>query len=240
MADFDTVANIVSDSAVELGLDSVSDVYASTDANIIQLRALLKTVGKGLARVRYWTALTQRVTFNTSAGGNINQTVATDFDEMIPGTFWDETNDRELYGPITEADWEFLLATGASTSLRTPWRQWAGSLYLYGAPAAATLAYQHRSLWWVAVTAAPSTCAKGAPTLNTDVVLFDRNLVVAALKLAWTRLKGFDTSGVLDEYKTELQQACAADSPARTLRMDGTCAEPFLSERSTPITGIGS
>jgi hypothetical protein len=237
MAVFDTVANVVSDAAVELGLDSVSDVYAASDANVIQLRTLLKTVGRGLQRMRRWSHLTFRTTFSTGAGGNITQALATDFDELAPCTLWDTTNDRELHGPVSEPVWEFLQATGLSTSLHTPWRIWQGALYLFAAPASATIAYEYRSTWWVAVTAAPT---KTAPTLNSDVLMFDRNLMLAALKLAWLRLKGFDTTAAADEYRVALQQATAGDAPGRVLSMTGRGPEPLLGAWNIPVTGIGS
>jgi hypothetical protein len=62
---YDTVANIVADAAAELGLGTVSDVFGSTDTNIIQLRTMLKTGGRSLALDRRWTHLIQEATFAT-------------------------------------------------------------------------------------------------------------------------------------------------------------------------------
>jgi hypothetical protein len=64
---YDTVANIVSDAAVELGLGSVSDVYGSTDSSIIQLRTLLKSAGRDLVLERDWTHLQAEALIMTRA-----------------------------------------------------------------------------------------------------------------------------------------------------------------------------
>src|SRR5216684_4414181 len=62
---YDTVGNIISDAAAELGLGTVSDVFGSTDSNIIQLRTFAKTGGRSLALDRRWTHLLQETTFVT-------------------------------------------------------------------------------------------------------------------------------------------------------------------------------
>src|SRR5216684_4325339 len=62
---YDTIGNVVSDAAAELFGQTVSDVFGSTDPNIIQLRTFAKTGGRSLALDRRWTHLLQETTFVT-------------------------------------------------------------------------------------------------------------------------------------------------------------------------------
>lgn len=56
---------IISDAAVGLGLGQVVDAYGSTDANIIQLRGILKSAGRKLVFDRDWNHLTREYSFVT-------------------------------------------------------------------------------------------------------------------------------------------------------------------------------
>lgn len=66
---FATAGTIITDAALELGLVASQfpggDPYASTDQNIIQLCAFLKSVGRKLVDARNWTHLRKEYTFTT-------------------------------------------------------------------------------------------------------------------------------------------------------------------------------
>lgn len=79
-----------------------------------------------------------------------------------------------------------------------------------------------------------------APTAAADLVLFDSQLVMRGLKLAWLKAKGFDTTTAQSDFDMTLEQVIGADSPGRVLTLGGGGrGEPLLGERNVPLTGYG-
>lgn len=86
-----------------------------------------------------------------------------------------------------------------------------------------------------------SNSGDDAPSASSDIVEFDAQLVVRALKLAFLRAKGFDTTAAQGDYDTTLAKVAADDTPSEVLRLDRpNMGEPLLGERNLPITGFGS
>src|SRR6266481_4730387 len=107
-----TVASLISDAAVELGLVSadIVDPYASTDPNILQLVRLLKSGGSSLARYREWSHLQKEFTFQTVNGQNAYPLLPTDFLSLVPNSGWNRTTQIPLGGPIGAQYWQFRKA----------------------------------------------------------------------------------------------------------------------------------
>lgn len=79
------------------------------------------------------------------------------------------------------------------------------------------------------------------PTASTDLVLFDRQLFLRGLKLAWRKEKGFDTSAAQDEFDSTLAQVMGNDAAAPVLSLNSSAfEEPLLGEGNIPLTGFGS
>lgn len=83
---------------------------------------------------------------------------------------------------------------------------------------------------------------KDAPTAGTDLVMFDEELIVAKLQLAWLKKKGFDSADAEREYTRQLSQATSNDSPAPILSLNsrGIVRDRLLGPLNVPITGFGS
>lgn len=204
---YDTVANIVSDAAVECGLDAPVDVYGSEDAAVVQLRTHLKSLGRRLVKHWMWSHLLQEHDFTTD--GSASYALPADFESMAAGP--EDVSYTLLRGVLILED---TTDTGNDYS------------------------FEYRSTYWVALTGT-TTGTKADPTDNPDVLLFDRNLLVAGLKLAFLGAKGFDTTTVLQDYREALDAACSSDSLPRTLYLNTTC-EAALDCATIPEDGFGS
>lgn len=295
----DTVANIVSDAAAELGLGTVSDVFAATDTNVVQLRTLLTSVGQSLVNTYDWTLLENETTITTrtlwmastayssatpsvvanglyyytctvsgtsaSSGGPTHTSgsatdgtvtwsytgraadfaLPADFNGMIDQTGWNRTSRLPLGGPLSPQEWQYLKGRIAGVVFTVLFRPVQNVMRLYpdsGITGGLDIRYEYRSRYWLAVTAAPTIPAKGTPTLNTDMVLLDRLVVVRALKLAFLRAKGFPSQAAQEDFDIAVEDAQDADgsSPVLSLSRGGTSLEPLLGGQSIPITGYGS
>lgn len=79
------------------------------------------------------------------------------------------------------------------------------------------------------------------PTASADYILFDPQLVMRGLKLAWKKARRMDTSAEQSDYDTTLAQISGDDSPGAKLRLDRPgWAEPLIGDQSIPITNFGS
>lgn len=323
MAKFETLATIVSDAAIELGLGAVSDVVASTDRNIQQLRTLLKRTGRRLALHRGWTSLRGRCELATSDGiatvdGELAFRLPVDFLDMIQQSGWNRTTQQALHSQSAQ-QWQTSIASASGGVITATFRPFENIVAFYPAPAASeVVVFEYRSRYWVSgetfgrwMVAAPSgewdvgvtvavggqlfvegaprrnyICTTGGttgataptstgsaivdgtvvwayinddvadgtfpsldaegnvllatadePTANTDVLLLESSLLVAALKLEFLKAKGFDTTAAQQDYDEALRLAEAVDVSAAPV----LCVTPGgAASANIPETGFGA
>ncbi len=86
-----------------------------------------------------------------------------------------------------------------------------------------------------------TTPNKDAPTLNTDVLLFDALLLVGALKLAFKKAKGFDVSADMADFEEDWGLVESANENASpVLSLNGRQFEDrLIDETNSPSTGFG-
>jgi hypothetical protein len=242
VAEFSTVAALVSDVAGELSLvaDDIADPYASEDPNILQLCRMLKAVGREIVRKHLWSQALRSYTFVTTSA--TTYALPADFLRMINQTQWNRTTRFPLGGPLSPQEWEYLTARAANVSFRILFRPRNRLVELYNGtniPSGQTIAYEYLSSYWVQAFG-QTAGNKVAPTLATDTILFDAHLMTRALKFAFLRDKGFDASNAKVEFDEALAAVMRDDTPAPTLSLNGPGKlEPLIGEANVPITGYG-
>lgn len=355
---YDNAGNIISDAAAELGLGTVADAYGSIDANVIQLRGLLKSAGQKLITERDWTHLTKEFSFVTypawvkstiytalalawgnntaysvndyvfyaldgatnlyqctTAGTSVlggvgpiftsgsgtdgtvtwkflnsgkanivtkglyaytcttggtsgtvgpTRTAATqsdgtviwtylgraadfalpsDFSNMVDQTGWNRTNRLPVGGPVDGQVWQYLKGRQQGVVFNVLFRTTAGLLRIYpdtDPPAGYAITFEYQSNSWVSV-AGGTVPTTNAPTANSDVIYFDRLMMVRKLKLLWLRAKGFDTSYAKEEYEDTFEEVANADGSAPTLNLGGPGVwDPLIGAQNVPPSGFGS
>lgn len=233
---YEAVSVIVSDAAVELGLGAITDVFASTDPNVIQLRGLLKSAGRKLVRERIWKHLQLEYTFVTAAAASY--ALPADFRCLVPATGWNRTSVLSLGGPLEGEGWQYIQA-GLVLPTTLFVRIWQGRMYVEpDSDTGSTVAFEYGTIYWVA-EASSTTPASDGPDENDDVILFDPDLAVMALKLAWLKAKQFDTTSTQDDYDTALAAAASADSTSPKIYLGGGRRRRIVWP-SIPDSGVGS
>jgi hypothetical protein len=88
----------------------------------------------------------------------------------------------------------------------------------------------------------PSFATKTEPTAGSDVLFFDKQLLVARLKLEWRKAKGFDTTDAERDATQAFRKATSASESAPILSLNGTgvVRDRLLGTLNIPITGFGS
>jgi hypothetical protein len=240
---YDTAANILNDAAVELGLyaTDLADPYESTDANVIQLRRLLKGLGQDLARDHQWSHLQAEYTFNTSIGV-YGYALPDGFLRLIDQTQYNRTRQERLDGPLSAQGWQYLKALSAAGTVEFWFRVKGAEIHLYPTPTANfSMAMEYVSGLWVA---APDDVnpSMDAPTVGTHILWFDRRLLVCGLKLAFQRAKGFDSTAAQSDFNEALARALGGDGAAPVLGLNsrGVLAQRLVGPGNLPDTGYGS
>lgn len=239
---WDTVANLISDAAIELGLISapIDNPFASSDPNMLRLIRYLKSGGRKLAKHRNWTHLQKEFTFATVAG-QAAYGLPSDFRSMVPQTGWDRTTQFPLGGPVDGEYWQFRQAVPFGASVYNYLRLWQGQIFLAPTPTGAdTIAFEYQSTSWV-MPSGQTAPTSSTPTAASDVIAFEPDLIVAMLQARFRQKTGFDYSTDDEEYKTALYAAEREDSPARTIYIGGKRGSSIrrLDRWNIPDTGAG-
>jgi hypothetical protein len=241
----DTAKNIINDAAIEAGIiaSAIDEVYASTLPLIVQMRALLKSIGQDLVdeREQGWTHLQAEHTFDT-VDGTASYALPAGFHCMIPQTGWNRDTGFPLSGPSSPQDWQLSKSGLGANRLYVAFRPLQQKIFLDPTPEAVeTIAFEYRTYNWVAA-AGETTPTKSAPTTDDDVVLFDRLLMVKALKYAILSEKGLATLGHLDDYESAAKKAIEADgaASAKVLNLGGSRCLRLLGSSNIPDGGFGS
>lgn len=235
----DTAGNILADTILELGLPAVAaaDTYTSTDGNVVQLRALLKALGRDLVRDHQWSHLQKTYTFST-VNGTESYALPTDYDRLLNATQWNRTDNLPLNGPLNPQEWQLVKSSDVVNPVDFFFRVFGDKLYLHPVPSAAeTIAYEYQSAYWVMPTG-QTTPTTEAPTAYTDTLWFDYQLLSRGIKARWKSAKGLDATQEYVEYDRALARATGGDGVAPVLNLSPSRA-PWPPVPRLPYTNWG-
>ncbi len=240
---YPTSADVISAAARELGLVTadIADPFGSTDNNVLQLCVLLNRLGQDLLRDFPWSYLQTEHTFPTVAS-TADYSMPSGFARIADGTAWNRTQQWPLLGPLNGQQWQRLQANAVNGLISPAFRLKGLTLTLYPTPSAVeTVALEYVSRFWVAVTATPTAPSQESTTVATDVLFFDRRLLVDGLRLNFLGAKGFDTSRAQMDFDKSLARAQGGDGAAPALSLSGgSGGVHFLDGHNVPETGYGA
>lgn len=251
MARFDTVTTIITDVSVEtgLGVPTGSVESASGDPNIYRMFKLLKSVGRSLVIKHPW--LQQLVQYSFETTTETVYSLPADFQSMVDQTGWNRTTMFPMT-PANSQEWQCMLAQPSAAYLSVVFRSGlldTTDLSLADSPtielittpeAGQAIAFEYRSRYWVRSGAMPHARIE-APLIGDDYVLIESGLITRALKLAWLRALGFDSTAAQQDFEEELAATKFANvgaAPILSLSSNSR-QEKLISESSAPGTGFG-
>lgn len=222
-----TALSIIQAASTRLGLTAPSAVFSSTDAQIIQLRNIMNSEGKLLARRASWTKLTKEKTFTTVAAAAQTSSVASDFNFYVNDTMWNRTTDRQIMGPVSAAQWQAFQAVGLLASPDAYFRfrgTGTDSLLIYPTPTAGqTAAYEYCSDQWCESAAGTD---QSAFAVDTDVGILDEELITLGVVWRFLQAKGFDYAEPFRTYEMEVLKAIGRDGGKARIDLRGGISEP--------------
>lgn len=245
MADFSkqqTALTIIQEVCGQLGLPVPAAAVAGlpTDATPAQMVALLTYAGRRLCKPTQgyrWTLLTKTFQLDTVPGTTLYP-VPTDWDSFQDITGWNWSTRL----PMVQAgspQWAALKARRlGGTTIALVYRMRGGQLELFFSPSTSQhLEITYTSRGWL--LDADNITYRDYIKNDSDVVLFDPELMQVALKLRFLTTKGFDTNAAQSEYDDALEAAMNADSDAPVLSASSGNQYPLLGYLNTPETGYG-
>lgn len=217
-----SLLTIVSNTSLRLGLGPVAAVQGSLDATVNQLQGILFALGEEISREHLWRAQVRTATWSAVAGedqGTIVSRTGPDFRRFLPETFYNQTTDFQVLGPLSDQEWQAVHAVNASST--QPYFQLAGGrIYVWPAPSAGdTLTVRWQSSYWI--TDSTGSTFKENFTQDSDRTIFDEHLLSVGLQARWLRAKGLPFENFEVEYQALLLRAKSQDSPQPVLDLAG-------------------
>jgi len=239
-----TVNQILNRVAVECGLNSEDDPFASNEQFFIQLRGLLQIACEQLCLAFPWEFLTKTYQFDPSTEPVVNEGYAlpADLVDIVDQTVWDLTNDIRYYGGITRPQAAAIEAVDNPATAYT-YNTRGGVLHLTpGLTASNAVKYRYLSNSFALPDGESDiNNAINLFTDGSDQILFDRTLVSRALKVKWLEAKGFDSSAALGELNQTFNFLIGKDNGGAILDIGRRSGGVRLIDgNNLPLTGYGS
>lgn len=234
---------IINRAAVELGLDPLADPYSTTDQAFIQLQYLLNSAGEDLCIAHDWGFLAKEEVIYTSLNQSGEYLLPSDFLYMTNQTCW-ERNNRVPVQLLSAQDWQYLKGRQFATdTIYVKFRLQQGKFTIYPQPTPTGLeiAYEYTSKNWV-LDSSIVDGTKDKATTGSDIPLFDKTLMIKALKVKFLEAKGFDSSKAQDDLNMTFMSLTGHDKGAPTLNAGfGTRGYPYLDVyRNVSDTNFGN
>lgn len=239
---FDNAGTIINDAATELGLSAVADPVASADPNFVKLEAMLKSAGRRAVGRRAWSFLRKEASIVT-VGGQEAYALPADYVNLLPDTMWDRST-RFPAGTLSPFEWQYLKAISAGNIYKLFVRFTQNQLLVYGGasvPAGHNVFFEYKSLFWAGLQGStlPGGNTKEFPTRSDDLVFFDPQFMVKALKHEFAL-----NSGLGDVFKDDMDDAfelaANKDSSMGKLSLAKRRSDDLIGGRNLPPTGFGS
>lgn len=218
---------LIQDYTASKGLEVPTSVFASTTAELRQFVKVFNMVGRDLHRRMDWQLTKRRITFTSIANedqglitsaGIVN---STDFDHIIPETFWNNTLRQQVFGPISDADWQQLKALVATSPLYQ-FKVYNNHLYVFGPlPAGHTLSFFYKIKSWMEVSLASGTYVD-AVTADTNVPFWPDDVMLLGIDAFWRREKGLSFTAQMADYEVKIADISGVDNVKPVLSMDSS------------------
>ena len=161
-----------------------------------------------------------------------------DFEAITDRTQWDKTKHWEALGPEDAQQWQWLKSGYISTGPRIRWRILDNQFQVW--PPMNTneyLGWEYKSKGWARSVIG---AVKNSFTADDDTTVLDDRIMVLSTKLKYWTIKGFDTTGLMQEFQRYLSIAKANDKGAPNLSFAPYPSKVLIGYANIPDTGYGS
>jgi hypothetical protein len=234
-----SLLTIVQDAADRIGLVRPSQVVGNADAQARAFLAAAQQEGKALARRHDWQRLIKERTFTATATEEQSGVLPADFERMIPGSFWNRSQDRRVAGPLSPQRWQ-LLKSGLIVMPWDSYRVRGDSFLMNPTPTANdAFAFEYVSTYWCGAADA-TTPTQAAWVADTDIGFLDEELMTLGVMWRFKKARGLEYAEDMQEYELQVARAKGADGGMADLDMglgdDGSAViDPYITDGNWSI-----
>lgn len=231
-----SVLGIIRSTMGRMSLTQPTVAFTSTDLQVLQLLELLKEAAEDLFNYGDdggWQALQREHTFITVAQEEqTNTPIPADFGRFINGSFYDRTSQRQLFGPLTPAQYQAQKARPVLVQPLLAFRERNNSFLITPAPAAGdTIAYAFLSNYYAISSAGQP---KREFTSDDDTTFLDEELLKKSLRWRWKQAKGLDYGEDMVSFERDVAKKFGQDAAAAALTIGEGDTVPFPERFNLP------
>ena len=220
-----SLLSIVQDSLREIGgFEVPTSVVGNTNETAVLSLALVNRSLKEVAKRSRWSGITIRGSINTVAS-QAEYALPSDYKSIINETLWDDTNDRQIIGPVSAKDWEFLKNSNTIPSWTSYFRIFRSAssnnnvFHFFPIPDAVyNYYYEYKSN---GLAQSSGGTVQTVYLADTDVGLLDEDVIALGFKWRILKSRGLPYAEEFRDYEISIEDA-ASDSGADTISMGGT------------------
>lgn len=178
-----------------------------------------------------WQILRAETTFTALGQNEQTSILPSDFDRIIPETFWNRTEKELIAGPITPVEWAGLKANNY-TNYYKKWILRGGAINIIPAPTAGdTLAFEYVSKNWLEDVGGT---ARSVWTADTNTALIDEELITLGVVWEFLVRKSLPANAAAEAYETYFRQLIDNDQPNANILVAG---DIFVDQSARHFTG---
>lgn len=212
----------IQNAADRIGVVRPSSVIGSTDQQTLRLLGYAQQEVKELGRKYDWQKLVKEVTFSstatavqTSAGSTV---VPDDFDRIKDGTFFNRSEKREVYGPLSAEEWQYTQSIVERVFVEAFRFRGDQLLLTPGDTSGDTIAFEYVS--GKGVLQANGT-ATAVWTADADTAVLNEELITQGIVWRFKAAQGFDYAEEYRTYEMNCANEYMRDGGKRRLNMAG-------------------
>lgn len=207
-----SLLSIIQNVCAEINVDVPSQIMASTDPKVTQLRILSQRAGDDLVRDNDWSILRTARTFTCTGATPEPTEPPPDWKKFMDNSvIWNNSRLWQLNGPVDPMVWQRNMVINTNPVPQI-WRMIGGLLAIYPNVAGEIMSYEYVSNAWISVRGT-ATYSKAWQNDN-DVSRIDESLLELSLIWRWKRAKGLDYAQEMDNFERAKEAAVGSDRAA--------------------------
>lgn len=195
-----TLLSIAKDVADEVGLRRPTVVLTSTDGEVQKLYRIIRREIKDLIEAAHWRELTTEKTFTGVAGSTQTSIIPSDFNRMVPETFWDRSGQRLFTAVASAVEWQNLKAISYAGPELKFFLRGTTMTVIPDLAGGESLAYEYISNNFA--RAASGGAAQSSFQLDADTTVLDENLITQGAIWRYKAAEGLPYAKDEADYRT--------------------------------------
>lgn len=214
-----TLLSICTDAADEIGLERPATVYWSSNPTAQKLYRYANRVGNALMKAYAWQQLRAERTFTALGQEEQTNILPSDFDRMVPETFWNRSTKILISGPKSDVDWATLKAENQTLYDVAYFILRGSSVFIYSAPSAnANLAFTYVKNTWARSSGGT---AQTSFLADTDTSVIDEELLTLGVIYAFLAGDGQPYGEAKTAYEERYTMLVDNDQPSAMILQSG-------------------